>query len=272
MGLFSSRYYKEGPGVEKDAPRKKGIARFFEVVGRDLNSLFLANVLTFVGFLPMICIVYLGFLAGSLPLLLAGAVIGGLFAGPALSGMYDTVLRALRDEPGYWWATYRRAFRQNAKASLLPGILYGLVVTVQIYLVWFCARSLSDGNVSIPLWVATALNLVLFHMLFSYLWPQIVLLDQPLILTLKNCLTCMLAFFPRALATALVTILSGGLLVTMIPAGLFLILLAGFWLPCLICCQIVYPDMDRVFHIEENIRKLHEAQRAAAAGQDTPEE
>ena len=76
MGLFSSRYYKEGPGVEKDAPRKKGIARFFEVVGRDLNSLFLANVLTFVGFLPMICIVYLGFLAGSLPLLLAGAVLG----------------------------------------------------------------------------------------------------------------------------------------------------------------------------------------------------
>ena len=120
--------------------------------------------------------------------------------------------------------------------------------------------------------MATALNLVLFHMLFSYLWPQIVLLDQPLILTLKNCLTCMLAFFPRALAAALVTILSGGLLVTMIPAGLFLILLAGFWLPCLICCQIVYPDMDRVFHIEENIRKLHEAQRAAAAGQDTPEE
>ena len=276
MGLFSSRYYKEGPGVEKDAPRKKGIARFFEVVGRDLNSLFLANVLTFVGFLPMICIVYLGFLAGSLPLLLAGAVIGGLFAGPALSGMYDTVLRALRDEPGYWWATYRRAFRQNAKASLLPGILYGLVVTVQIYLV-FCFNMLYHGtNVGVPMWVATVLNLVLFHMLFSYMWPQIVLLDQPLRLTLKNSLNCMIAFLPHALAAALVTILFWGLVILCMPLGLLLMLVFGFWFQCEICCQIVYGDLNRVFHIEESIQKLHDAQLEkelrAERGEDTPEE
>ena len=59
----------------------------------------------------------------------------------------------------------------------------------------------------VPMWVATVLNLVLFHMLFSYMWPQIVLLDQPLRLTLKNSLNCMIAFLPHALAAALVTIL-----------------------------------------------------------------
>ena len=101
MGLFpSANDFKAGKGVEKDAPRKTGVGRFFELVGRDMNGMFLANLLACIGFLPVICLVYIGFLANSLPVMLASAVVGGILAGPALAGMYDTVLRALRDEAG----------------------------------------------------------------------------------------------------------------------------------------------------------------------------
>ncbi len=133
MGLFpSSKDFKDGPGVEKDTPRKTGVGRFFELVGRDMSSMFLANLLTCIGFLPVICLVYIGFLMNNLTVMIVSAIAGGILAGPALAGVYDTVLRALRDEAGYWWTTYRRAFRQNFKASILPGILYCVVVTVQI--------------------------------------------------------------------------------------------------------------------------------------------
>ena len=182
MGLFpSANDFKAGRGVEKDAPRKTGIGRFFELVGRDMNGMFLANLLTCIGFLPVICLVYIGFLANSLPVMLLSAAAGGILAGPALAGMYDTVLRALRDEAGYWWMTYRRAFKRNFRASIVPGIFYCVVVTMQIFLVYFCFNMLSRGtNVGVPLWVATVLNLLVFQMLFAYLWPQIVLLEQPL--------------------------------------------------------------------------------------------
>ena len=104
MSLFpSANDFKAGPGVEKDAPRKTGVGRFFELVGRDMSSMFLANLLTCLGFLPVICLVYIGFLMNSLPVMLVSAAVGGILAGPALAGMYDTVLRALRDEAGYWW-------------------------------------------------------------------------------------------------------------------------------------------------------------------------
>lgn len=198
MGLFpSANDYKPGPGIEKDTPRKTGIARFFELVGRDMSGMFLANLLTCLGFLPVICLVYIGFLMNSLPVMLISAVVGGVLAGPVLAGMYDTVLRALRDEAGYWWSTYRRAFRQNWKASILPGIIYCVVVTMQIFLVYFCFNMLYQGvNVGIGMWVATVLHLLLFHMLFAYMWPQVVLLDQPLTMTLKNSLHCMIAFLP----------------------------------------------------------------------------
>lgn len=268
MGFFSSRQFKDGPGVEKDAPRKKGIGRFFEVVSRDLSSLFLANLLTCIGFVPFVVLALGGFLTGSLPMMLGGAAVSGILAGPALAGMYDTVLRALRDEPGYWWSTYRRAFKQNFKASILPGVLTCIVVVSQIYLVTVCLISRSGGTSHTALLIATVLNLALFHMLFSYMWPQIVLLDLPFRLVLKNSLACMLSFFPRALAAAAVMVVFWGLLIASMPGSLFLVLLFGFWLPCLICNQITYNDINRLFHIEENIQKLHEAQWSG----DTPEE
>ena len=71
MGLFpSANDFKAGKGVEKDAPRKTGIGRFFELVGRDMNGMFLANLLTCIGFAPVICLVYIGFLQNSLPVML----------------------------------------------------------------------------------------------------------------------------------------------------------------------------------------------------------
>ena len=78
-------------------------------------------------------------------------------------------------------------------------------------------------NVGVPLWVATVLNLVLFQMLFAYMWPQVVLLDQPLSLTLKNSINCMIAFLPHALAAAIVQVLFWGVVILCMPLGLFLI-------------------------------------------------
>ena len=137
MGLFPSAndFRKAGPGVEKDTPRKTGIGRFFELVGRDMSGMFLANLLTCIGFLPVICLVYVGFLMNNLTVMVVSAIAGGILAGPALAGMYDTVLRALRDEAGYWWTTYRRAFKRNFKAAILPGInmlMYAIVLIVVI--------------------------------------------------------------------------------------------------------------------------------------------
>ena len=44
MGLFpSANDFKAGKGVEKDTPRKTGIGRFFELVGRNMNGMFLVR-------------------------------------------------------------------------------------------------------------------------------------------------------------------------------------------------------------------------------------
>ena len=270
MGLFpSAKDFEEGPGVDKNTPRKTGILRFFEVVGRDLTGMFLANFLACLGFVPGICIVLFGFASGSLVVMAAGAVIGGAIAGPCLAGVYDTVLRALRDEPGYWWTTYRRAFRQNWKNSILPGIFYGLIITLQVSLVYFCVTMPARGvQVGTGIWVGAILNLIVFHMLFAYMWPQVVLLNQPFHQTLVNSLLCMLGFLPHALAASLLQIVFWGIVILTMPLGVVLMVLLGFWFTTEICCQMITGDLERVFHVEAQIRAKKDAELAEYLAQE----
>ena len=117
MGLFfsSDRFTRPGPGVRPDAPRKKGVARLAEIMGRDMWNFFRAGFLAFLGCLPFIIGMFFAVETHALLFMLLAGIIGGLIAGPELSAMADTVLRSLRDEPGYWWETYRRVWKRNAR-------------------------------------------------------------------------------------------------------------------------------------------------------------
>ena len=152
MGFFNRNFDRPGPGVAKDAPRKTGAARFFEVLGRDYGSFFKASLLCILGYLPWTLLVGIGVLGQNMIFTLVGGLVGGVIAGPALAGMHDTVLRSLRDEPGYWWHVYKRAFKNNWRASMAPGALLGVLTAGQLFMFW----CLTIGLVSLDL-VSTAL-------------------------------------------------------------------------------------------------------------------
>ena len=71
------------------------------------------------------------------------------------------------------------------------------------------------------------------------------------------------------------TILFWGVVILCMPLGIFLMLIFGFWFQTEVCCQIVYGDVNRVFHIEESLQKLHDAALDAALreeyGEDEPD-
>lgn len=121
---------------ERDLPRKRGFPRFLELLGRDFWKYFKAGFLALLGALPFL--IGMSFALQSHVLLFAPAagVIGGAIAGPGLCGLADTILRSLRNEPGFWWHLYRRAWKRNAKASLLPGALGGGLLAVQGFLLF----------------------------------------------------------------------------------------------------------------------------------------
>ena len=100
MGLFHQNFDKPGPGVSPDAPRKKGAARFFEILGRDFSTIWMAGLLALISSLPFALLLWFAVSTHSLIPMLAAGILGGMIAAPQIVGLNDTILRSLRDEPG----------------------------------------------------------------------------------------------------------------------------------------------------------------------------
>ena len=252
MGLFNMHYDRPGPGVNPDTPRKKGAARFAEVLGRDMLSFWCAGMLALLSALPFALGLILSLLTHAvLPMLLAG-VLGGMIAAPQLTGLHDTILRSLRDEPGYWWATYRRAWKRNLKGSLLPGAVCGLILAMQIFAAWH----LGAGQGS--LLAVLVIGLVLLGGLAQYLFAQVALLDLPFASLLKNAVLLFFGYLPRTLLGVLWQGVYWGLVVGFFPYSVPVLLVTGFWLPAALSLMAIYPPLEKSFHIEDTIRKMRE--------------
>ena len=249
------------------APRKVGLPRFFELLGRDLWPLYKSSILCVAGFLPGTTLAILGMMGGSALLTVVGGVLGGLLGGPFLSGMIDTVLRALRDEPGYWWHTYKRAWKQNWKQSLLPGALLGLFVGSWS---WMLRAQALAGNTSTALWVASLAGIFVCTGFFSWLLAQVPLVDLPLPQLAKNAGLMFFGFFPRTLAAALVLAVYWGLTLLYLPATILVIVVFGFWLPVTVAGMILYPGLDKVFKLEETLAARRDAEIEERMEQNRP--
>ena len=86
MGLFHQNFDKPGPGVSPDAPRKKGAARFFEILGRDFSTIWMAGLLALISSLPFALLLWFAVSTHSLIPMLAAGILGGMIAAPQIVG------------------------------------------------------------------------------------------------------------------------------------------------------------------------------------------
>lgn len=254
MGLFHQNFDKPGPGVSPNAPRKKGAARYFEVLTRDFSTFWMAGLLAMISSLPFALGLWFAVTTHSLiPMLLAG-ILGGMLAAPQIVGLNDTVLRALRDEPGYWWVTYRRAWKRNAKASLLPGAICGLLLAMEI----FTAFHIETGSVAVM--VAIFVALILLAGIAQYLYAQVALVDLPFSSLLKNSLMLFLGYLPRSALGILWQGLYWAAIALFWPLSGAVLILTSLWLPCSLSLLAIYPALNKSFDLEAKIKAMRDAQ------------
>lgn len=191
MALFNFNFDKPGAGVPENAPRKKGLPRLWEMFTRDGTAFWRAGMLALLGAVPYIAGVWFAVATHAvLPLLLAG-VVGGAVMAPQLVGLNDTILRSLRDEPGYWWATYRRAWKRNAKASLLPGVVFGLLLGAEIFSLFH-----TDWSQNPVLIAVTFVGVFLLLGMALLTFTQVALLEMNFAGILRNALLLLLGYLP----------------------------------------------------------------------------
>lgn len=255
MALFPNFRSPAGSGR-----RLTGMARFSELLDRDFKRYFFGNLLTLAGFLPFGIGVLVSILTSSILILIPSCLIGGALAGPALSCMYDLICRSLRDAPGKFLDNYRRAWKQNWRQSLIPGMIFCTLIGFYLFMAmmfWWASSSPGYGTLAVYL-----TGLVILTMIFSLYWPQIVLFEQSGLQRLRNCILFLIRYFPKTFGCAVLQIAYWLILVLFLPWSVLLLPLTGFWLILFLANFLLYDTMNEAFRIEEEIARSYPEQAA----------
>jgi len=248
MGLF----FPEDPHFDENQ-RQTGFYRYRQLLSARFGRWWKINLLTLIGFLPLSAGIFYAIASTSLLVLIPCSLLGGMVAGPFLAGMYDAILRGLRDDPRPWWDGYRQSWKQNWRGSLLPGALLGLaagVYTFMAMLFWWAERSPSLGTVA--LYLFSLLAVLIVNTLY---WPQLVLFRQKASIRLQNCLLFGAKYFWRVLGVGILQLIYLAVFVLFAPWTLLLLPVLGVWYILFLSQFLIYEQMDEAYQIEEHCGK-----------------
>lgn len=215
MSIFGGNFTQNGPGIEKDSPKKKGLDLYVELFTRKFWDLIKLN---------------LWFLLYSIPIIT-------IF--PALAGMYRVLVKMVQEEPVFVGYEFKKGFRENFKQSILLGIPLSIIFLIVISALgyyWFVGGFM----VYVAMGGGMFLSMVIYFIL-----PQIVYVDLGLGTILKNSVLMPLAcgikpIFGMVFATMLMV-----MEVLYFPFSLPFLLFTGFSIPCFTALFVIWPSFNK---------------------------
>lgn len=253
MSLFFD-FSRPGPGVDPDAPRKTGLPRIWEMISRDYTKFWLAGLINLMFLFPFVFGAGYAYATHSLLFAVLTGGIGGSIAAPGFYGLADTLLRSLRDEPGFWWYRYSRTLKKNWKSALLPGAFMGVVFSVQC----FTLLHMPVLGGGLGLLFCQIISMVVSVGFFIWVLPQQVLLELSIPALVKNSFLLFFRYILKTVAASGICLLFLLLICLLFPGSVFLLFVVGLWLPMLCVFQIIYPSLNDVFAIEETLKRQSE--------------
>ena len=220
MGLFN--YNKPGPGISKDAPRKKGIFLYLELLGRKFSKLVSVNMLFFLSSIPMLLLYFAAFFFtlpiafniafGSVDMMQTDTATLHLLlclfltficaitlgTGPASSSM-AYIMREFSKEQHVWmWHNFIEKLKENFKKEIVVCIIDLLFIPfATIALAFYAHQYFSTGSL---IWFALCIFLTLLSFIFVVMHFYI----HQLMVTFENKLN---EIFKNALLLTLSTLL-----------------------------------------------------------------
>ena len=245
MGIF----VRDDPSYNENV-RQTGFNRYKQLLAIRFGQWWKVGMITLAGLLPLAAGIWYSIAVSSVLVLLPCSILGGAVAGPFLAGLYDAILRGMRDDPLPWKTAWARSWRQNWKGSLVPGALTGLMAGLYAFmamlLFWWADTAPSLGTVALCLF-----SLLLLLSLGGLYWPQLVLFDQSPVIRLRNCLLLCIKYFWRVMGAGLVQLVFVAVYVLFAPWSILLLPIIGAWYVVFLAQFLVYDQLDASLRIEE---------------------
>ena len=251
MGMF----VREDPNYDESV-RQKGFNRYKQLLSIRFGQWWKVNLITLAGLVPLAGGIFYSIGVSSMLVLLPCSVVGGMIAGPFLAGLYDAILRGLRDDPTPWRDAYARSWRQNWKGSLLPGALMGLLAGVYAFmamLFWWAETPPGLGTLALYLF-----SLLLVQVAGTVYWPQLVLFDQSPVIRLRNCVLFCVKYFWRVMGAGLLQLAFIAAYVLFAPWSALLLLVVGAWYVVFLAQLLIYDQLNESLRIEEQYNAVQD--------------
>lgn len=248
MALFRGSFDRPGPGVEKDAPGKKGIARWWEILVRDFLALILGGVVFFVCALPVLAssaVFYFTSREGYpwTPALLLN-VLFAVPLGPALAALHHLTLQMCRDVPAFAWHEFKKAYKQNFRQGALAMAVFAVFGDVILFSM--CMMPWMESIDPMYL-IMVALGSYVWFAMLNAVFQQIAIIEKDLAGIFKNAFILMLTGGWRsAVATLLdiaVLVLAFEYAVYFLPVTMF----GFFGIMTMTTDLIFWPRFEKLF-------------------------
>jgi len=228
-------------------------------LARDFGALIKLNLLFCACALPSGVLFLLSFLGVYSAITLLLSLVAAFPVGGALSACMFFITKRLRDDPGYVWDDFKRKFTGTYKLAMIPGILCVAFVYAQIYL--WDSFLISSAALGIAELLLMGMSLLGFGMISPYFYLQIAYIDLSVPQILKNSVIITISKFGRSLMGSLMGGLIWIVFVLYLPPSLItvpLLVLFGFSLSWLLTLMWVWPPVDKLFAIEDTLRKRYD--------------
>ena len=220
---------KDTPGIDKDAPKKKGLALFWEILWREFWSLLKLNLLFLVSCIPVVTIP------------------------AAVTAMNRITVTMVQDRNHFLLTDYWKAFKRDFGKSLLGGIVLLLALVLFGLSTWFYYMlSQSAGKLFLILAGCSLCLLLTAYFISLYFFPMLAMVDLGLKPLLIN--SCVLSYscIKRTLPAALITLAIAFVCVGLLPFSMVYLVVIFFSLNNLICnFFLVKPIEEHVLGIKD---------------------
>lgn len=211
LGLFSKDYESSGAGISKDAAKKKGLALFFDLLGRKFWSLMWLNVLYVLFFIPLMLILPAISLINNynvlVALIIALVLIFSVIIGPATAGMMKVLRYFYIEKHSFIARDFFSGVKENFGKAAAVGFLDCLVIlsAYASLLVYPTFAANYSKLFYVPMVITFSLFLVVLIMNF-YIFLMMTATTLSLKNLLKNSFTLAIVAMKENLITAAVII------------------------------------------------------------------
>lgn len=230
MGIFNRNYSTPGPGISKNAPKKKGLNLFYDIFFRKFWKLIQLNVIYIITLLPTFAIVFVlsGMISNKLGInmdalsALSGAAFSEIDAarisitadlmirliisifftvfwggGPATAGFVYILRSFIREESVFLMSDYFARIKSNFKQSIAVWIIDVIVFIVMCYAYFFYGTLTNimfylKYVILVLAFFYTILHLFLYHLLITYRLTIVKLYKNSALFALSSLPWCVL--------------------------------------------------------------------------------